>query len=502
MTIRHLRLADDDNVFVLLENAEPGDDLAGIPVHGDVPILAGHKVACRPIPERTPIVKYGQQIGLAATDIKPGAHVHTHNVVVHEFDREHSSGPVSTVASVAVPETFEGVLREDGRAATRNYVGIVTSVNCSATVAKMIARNVESDVDAMPAIDGIVPVTHGFGCCQGADEPGMQQLMRTLTGMASHPNFAAVLVLGLGCETNQVSRMLAEAGLDESERLRTLSIQDAGGTRATVDRASEVLREMLPLASVFDRRPIPASKLMLGLECGGSDGYSGLSANPALGKAVDRLVAIGGTAVLSETPEIYGAEHLLLKRAASEEVADKLRELIRWWKRYAEINGSKLDNNPTFGNKAGGLTTIYEKSLGAVAKGGSTSLNEVYRYAERIDTSGLVFMDSPGYDPMSITGQVAGGANLVAFTTGRGSVYGCRPTPSLKLATNSPIYERMRDDMDINCGPVVDGGVSVDEMGDVIFAALLETASGRRTKSEKLGFGVDEFVPWIVGAQM
>ena len=503
MSARFVTLADDDNVVVVLDDVKAGDDLPGLGFVAAQPVAAGHKIASRKIETGAPIIKYGQQIGAASESIRPGDHVHTHNVSAEGVSRdEHSGSAPAAVASVATPASFDGVVRPDGRAATRNYVGVVTTVNCSATVAHHITRQMEAELRDYPTIDGIVPITHGHGCCQGADEAGMLQLQRTLAGFIEHPNFGAVLVLGLGCETNQISLLMQRSGFEPSDTLRAMTIQGAGGTRATVENAASQIREMLPAAASFERRPLPAAKLTLGLECGGSDGYSGVSANPALGKAADLLVAHGGTAILSETPEIYGAEHLLLSRAVSDEVADSLRERLRWWENYAAANGSKLDNNPSHGNKAGGLTTIFEKSLGAVAKGGSSPLVGVYRYAERTDKSGFVFMDSPGYDPMSITGQVASGANLVAFTTGRGSVFGCKPVPSIKIATNTAMYRRMSDDMDVNCGRIVDGDASVETMGREIFDLLLATASGQKTRSEELGFGDNEFVPWILGAQM
>ncbi|MFQ5982557.1 MAG: UxaA family hydrolase [Woeseiaceae bacterium] len=499
---RFIQLNASDNVAVVLETIDPGVHLDGLDLQSGELIPAGHKIAVAAIESGQAITKYGQQIGVASQDISPGAHVHTHNVEVTDFDRVASPIDTNHAASTAeVPRTFDGIRRESGRAATRNYIGIVTSVNCSATVANYIAAGFD-DLDACPNVDGVVPITHGHGCGQGADEPGMLQLQRTLAGFCEHPNFAAVLVVGLGCETNQIASMLESEGLAESERLSTMTIQGEGGTKATVERGREIVRELLPMANEIERVPILASELVLGLECGGSDGYSGISANPALGRAADLLVQQGGTAILSETPEIYGAEHLLRARAADAAVAAKLDELISWWEDYVETSGGKMDNNPTHGNKAGGLTTIYEKSLGAVAKGGTSPLVDVYRYAEPITRNGFVFMDSPGYDPMSITGQVASGANLVAFTTGRGSVYGCKPVPSLKIATNSEMFNRMRDDMDINCGRIVDGDATVEEMGLEIFDLLIDVASGQKTRSELLGFGDNEFRPWVFGAQM
>lgn len=499
---RLLRLATADNVAVALTDVDAGTDISEFVITTRDPVPAGHKIATCAIKAGSAILKYGQQIGVAVEAIQPGSHVHTHNVQAADFQRNAEHANVqATAATPDVSRTFDGIRREDGRAATRNYLGIITSVNCSASVATYIADSLKgSEIEQFGNVDGIVPITHGHGCCQAAD--GMAQLRRTLSGFCNHPNFAGVLVLGLGCESNQIASLLDSAELHQTERLHTMTIQGAGGTRATIDKGRQVLLEMLPAANAVTREPIPASELSLGLECGGSDGYSGISANPALGRAADLLIQQGGTAILSETPEIYGAEHLLLARAADDEVATRLNELIRWWERHAAENDASLDNNPSPGNKAGGLTTIFEKSLGAVAKGGTSPLNGVFGYAERIDRKGLVFMDSPGYDPMSITGQVAAGANLVAFTTGRGSVYGCKPVPSVKIATNTDMYERMQDDMDINGGRIIDGESNIEKMGEEIFEQLLQIASGQKTKSEILGFGDNEFVPWVVGAQL
>jgi len=389
-----------------------------------------------------------------------------------------------------------------GRVATRNYIGILTSVNCSATVARMVADHFRNNLADYPNVDGVVALTHKTGCGMASEGEGMELLRRTLTGYAQHPNFYAVLNIGLGCEANQINFWLDAAKLQLSDRLQAFTIQDKGGTTRSVREGIARVKALLPEANRVAREPVPASHLILGLECGGSDGYSGISANPALGAAADLLVRNGGTAILSETPEIYGAEHLLTRRAVSREVGEKLLARIRWWEDYTARNRMEMNNNPSPGNKAGGLTTILEKSLGAAAKGGTSNLVEVYEYAETVSAKGLVFMDTPGYDPVSVTGHVAGGANVVCFTTGRGSVYGCKPAPSLKLATNSALYRRMEEDMDINCGTVVDGSETIEQAGERIFRLILATASGEKSKSELLGFGEDEFAPWVVGATM
>ena len=501
-----IRLHPNDDVVIATRQLVSGTrlDAEDLVVAGLIP--PGHKIATRAIAKGEPVKRYNQIIGVAREDIARGQHVHVHNLAMAEFEREHAFGiDAHPTDYVAEPARFMGIRRADGRVATRNYIGVLTSVNCSATVARAIADYFRRDVHPealadFPNVDGVVALTHGLGCGIDSHGEGITILRRTLAGYAAHANFASVLVVGLGCETNQIGGILAAGGLSEAQtRLRTFTIQDSGGTRKTIERGIATIREMLPEANRVTREPVPASHLVVGLQCGGSDGYSGISANPALGAAVDRLVRHGGTAILSETPEIYGAEHLLTHRAVSPEVGEKLLARIGWWQAYCARNGAALDNNPSAGNKVGGLTTILEKSLGAVAKGGTTNLVAVYEYAQPIDAKGFVFMDSPGYDPVSATGQVASGANLICFTTGRGSAYGCAPSPSLKLATNTALWERQQDDMDINCGGIIDGPAGIDELGEAIFRMMLDCASGARSKSELHGYGQSEFVPWQVG---
>ncbi|HRI17409.1 MAG TPA: altronate dehydratase family protein [Burkholderiaceae bacterium] len=503
-----IRIHPADDVVIARQQLLGGTVLAdeGVTVAGLIP--PGHKVAVRAIAAGAPVRRYNQVIGSARVAIAPGQHVHTHNLEFGSFERDHAVGAdARPTAYVTEPATFDGIVRADGRVATRNYVGVLTSVNCSATAARAIADHFRRDVrpEALapyPNIDGVVALTHGGGCATASDGEPLRVLRRTLGGYARHPNFGALLVVGLGCETNQIAGLMEEEGLREDARLQTFNIQDQGGTARTVARGIELVQWMLESANRVQRQPVPASHLVVGLQCGGSDGYSGISANPALGAAVDRLVRHGGTAILSESPEVYGGEHLLTRRAVSQAVADKLLARLRWWERYCERNDGSLDNNPSSGNKAGGLTTILEKSLGAVAKSGTTNLVDVYEYAQTITAKGLVFMDTPGYDPVSATGQVAGGANLIAFTTGRGSAYGCAPSPSIKLGTNTALWLRQEEDIDLNCGGVVDGSASIDELGEQIFRLMLATASGRATKSERHGYGQSEFVPWQLGATM
>jgi altronate hydrolase len=503
-----IRIHPADNVVIARRQLLGGTVLAeeGITVAGLVP--PGHKIATQAIAAGQPVRRYNQIIGTATQAIAAGQHVHVHNLAYSDFARQHEPGAAVTPTAYATePATFDGIVREDGRVATRNYIGVLTSVNCSATAARAIADQFRRDIHpealaAFPHVDGIVALTHGMGCATDSEGEELEVLRRTLGGYARHPNFAAVLVVGLGCETNQIQGLVAQEGLQEGADLVTFSIQDTGGTAKTVARGVELIKSMLPRANRVKRQPVPASHITVGLQCGGSDGYSGISANPALGAAVDRLVRHGGTAILSETPEIYGGEHLLTRRAVSGEVADKLLRRIAWWEQYTARNGMKMDNNPSAGNKAGGLTTILEKSLGAIAKSGTTNLVDVYGFAERVSAKGFVYMDTPGYDPVSATGQVAGGANLICFTTGRGSAYGCAPSPSLKLSTNTALWLKQQDDIDIDCGGIVEGAETVDQVGERIFRLMLDTASGRATKSELHGYGQNEFVPWQLGAVM
>src|ERR1035441_4540657 len=503
-----IRIHAHDDVVIARQQLVGGTRIESehLTVAGLVP--PGHKIATRAIRPGEAVRRYDQIIGSARQAIAPGQHVHTHNLEYSSFARDYAAASGARPTEYVVePAVFDGIVRADGRIATRNYIGILTSVNCSATVARAIADHFRRDTNPAalarsPHVDGVIALTHSAGCATASDGEPLQVLRRTLGGYARHPNFASVMVIGLGCETNQIGGLLEQESLATGSRLHAFNIQDTGGTRKTVAHGIELVSWLLEEADRARRTPVPASHITVGLQCGGSDGYSGISANPALGAAVDRLVHHGGTAILSETPEIYGAEHLLTRRAVTREVAEKLLARIRWWERYCEKNDAEMDNNPSAGNKAGGLTTILEKSLGAIAKSGTTNLVDVFEYAQPVTTPGLVFMDTPGYDPVSATGQVAGGANLICFTTGRGSAYGCAPSPSLKLSTNTALWERQEEDIDINCGEIVDGGATVESIGERIFGLMLETASGGKTQSEKHGYGQNEFVPWALGAVM
>ena len=504
-----IRLHPSDDVLIARSQLVGGTTAEDVVIKGLIP--PGHKVATRHIAAGESVRRYNQIIGFASKPIAAGEHVHTHNLDMGpnkgDFQRDYAFGADVKPQAPTREATFQGIKRSDGRVATRNYIGILSSVNCSATAARAIADHFSRQTNpaalsGFPMVDGVVALTHGTGCGMDTAGMGMQILERTLAGYATHVNFWGVLVVGLGCEANQINAWLAHSSLREGDTLKVFNIQDSGGTRKTVEKGIALIKEMLPKANAVKREPCSAAHITIGLQCGGSDGYSGISANPALGAAVDLLVAHGGTAILSETPEIYGAEHLLTRRAVRRDVGQKLIDRIKWWEHYTEVNQGEMNNNPSPGNKAGGLTTILEKSLGAVAKGGTSNLQAVYEYAEPVTEHGFVYMDTPGYDPVSATGQVAGGANMICFTTGRGSAYGCAPSPSLKLATNSALWQRQEEDMDINCGEIIDGKASIQEMGRRIFDLVLATASGELSKSEKHGYGQNEFVPWQVGAVM
>ncbi len=497
-----------DDVATLVRPAKAGDAL----VEGGAALVAdvapGHKIAAKAIAAADPIRKFGQIIGYAVSDIAPGEHVHVHNCTVGEHDQDYQIGVDLAAAQAAIPpsseRTFEGFRRSNGQIGTRNFIALCSTVNCSATVVRQAAHEltVSGVLDAYPNVDGVCVFAHGTGCGMASSGDGAANLERVLWGHATHPNVGATIFVGLGCEVMQVEVMKTLYGAQTADRFHGLTIQESGGTRATIDRLKAMIAELLPEVNAVTRTSCPASALSVALQCGGSDGYSGITANPALGVATDKLVGLGGTAILAETPEIYGAEQLLLRRAASPEVADKLIARIKWWEGYTALHGASMDNNPSPGNKVGGLTTILEKSLGAASKGGSTPLADVLGYAELVGTKGFVFMDSPGYDPVSVTGQIASGAQIVVFTTGRGSAFGSKPAPTIKLATNDMLYHAMPDDMDLNCGDVLSAGVSLDAKGDEILDEILAVASGKPSRSEALGLGDSEFVPWQVGAVM
>ncbi len=498
-----IRLHANDDVLIATQQLLPGAvvESESLTVRDLIP--PGHKVAAHDIKSGDAVHRYNQIIGFATADIAAGQHIHAHNLGMGEFERDYGIGQGRHEAQkVAQPATFMGYKRPNGKVGTRNYIAVISSVNCSATVTRAIASHFSKEqLAAYPNIDGVIALPHPLGCGINVAGEGMQILRRTMVGYAKHPNFAGVLFVGLGCEQNQIAPLVEMIGAHEPGMLQKLIMQEEGGTTAAIKKGIVQVSEMLERANAYTREEVSVSHLIVGLNCGGSDGYSGITANPALGGASDLLVAHGATTVLSETPEIYGAEHLLTRRAASPEIAEKLIGRIDWWKEYTSRSGSQMDNNPSVGNKAGGLTTILEKSLGAVAKGGTSTLNGVFLFAEQIDAKGFVYMDTPGYDPVSATGQAAGGAQIICFTTGRGSAFGCAGVPTIKLATNNALYERMRDDMDVNCGDLITG-VPMPLISQRIFDAIIRYASGEKVRSEELGYGNDEFLPWQVGAVM
>lgn len=494
-----------DDVAVARRKIAAGDPSGVSDIAARQFIPRGHKIALRAIAAGMEMRKFGQVIGVATQAIQPGDHVHLHNLAMAESHATHQfSVDIDERGMIAQPDqrTFMGYDRGPGGVGTRNFIGVLTTVNCSATVSRYIADhfNRMGGLEGFDNVDGVVALTHGLGCAVSNTSEGYRYLTRVIQGYARHPNFGGILMVGLGCETNQIQPILEHYKLEEGKRFRTMTIQAMGGTRKTIDAACEAIRDMLPEVNSARRTRQPLSGLKVALECGGSDGYSGITANPALGYASDLIVRNGGTSCLAETPEIYGAEHLLTRRAVRADVAQKLMGRIDWWRDYTARNGAELNNNPSYGNKQGGLTTILEKSLGAVAKGGSMPLKAVYEYAEIIDQQGFVFMDTPGYDPVAVTGQVAGGCNVVCFTTGRGSVSGWKPAPTIKIATNTEMYEHMREDMDIDTGGIVTGSDTIESAGEKLFEHIIAVASGQKTVSEQYDYGDNEFVPWQVGA--
>lgn len=498
-----IRLHSSDNVLIAKAPISLGQELPNLTARARAQIPAGHKVAACRIDQGEPIRKYNAIIGVASRTIEPGDYVHSHNIELVDFARDPGFGlDVRPVAYVPEAEraTFQGYVREDGRVGTRNFIGLLSSVNCSATVISRIAAHFTPErLKDYPNIDGVAAFPQTTGCGMSSPSPHFDLLRRTLAGYARHPNMAGVLVVGLGCERNQVAELMESQGLKSGRLLRTFVMQDVGGTEDTIEAGIRAIEEMLPLANAYQRQTVSASHISIGLQCGGSDGFSGITANPALGAAMDILVRHGGTAILSETPEIHGVEYMLTRRAVSPEVGQKLLDQLAWWEQYTRGHNGQFNGVVGPGNQAGGLANIFEKSLGSAMKGGTTPLQGVYAYAEPIDKKGFVFMDSPGYDPVSATGQIASGANLICFTTGRGSMFGSKPAPTIKLASNTPMFERLRKDMDINCGVVIDSQVTLPEMGQRIFEAILQYASGEKTKSELLGLGDYEFVPWHIG---
>ena len=498
-----IRLDAADNVVVARMPIAPGVtiDAEDVTTLHDTPL--GHKIATRLIHKGEPVLKYNTVIGYAAEDTPPGAWMHSHNIVFDEVAKDYAFSRGYQPTELLPPSeraTFQGIVRPDGRVATRNYIGVFVTVNCAATVARKIADYFDEErLEDYRNVDGVVPFIHETGCGMEMTGEPMDLLRRTIGGYIRHPNVIGALICSLGCERNNMLEFMSQQSLETGKMLQALSMQQIGGTQNAINEGKKLIRTMLEEANTVQRVPCSAEHIKIGLQCGGSDGFSGLSANPALGKAVDILVRHGGTAILSETSELYGVEHTLTARARSPEVGQKIVERMNWWLEYSKGRDTQINGRVSPGNNAGGIANVLEKSLGGAKKGGSSGVMEAYKYAEPVSEHGLVFMDTPGYDPVSATGQIAGGANLICFTTGRGSCFGSYPAPTIKLASNTPMYQRMRDDMDINCGPVIDGEATLDQIGEAIFQEILEVASGKKSKSEALGVGRDEFVPWPIG---
>jgi altronate hydrolase len=506
-----VRLHPSDQLVVAKTTLLPGTILLqpdGTEIRVRQLIPQGHKVATEAIELDAEIRKYGQVIGFATQPIAPGQHVHSHNLAVGQLMLDYAYSTEYTPVEILPVEqqrTWMGYRRADGRVGTRNYVAVIASVNCSSSATSAVADyfRFSDDLKQFPNVDGVIALPHKGGCGAHVGSEYLHIFQRTLAGIVDHPNVAGYVMLSLGCEGNQPDDMIEYTGLQDPRggKPQVITIQLDGGYQKTVEQGIQAVKDLLPFANSFTREPVPASELVVALQCGGSDGWSGVTANPGLGRAVDFLVEQGGTAALGETTEVYGGEHLLTRRAKTPEVAQQLIDMIHWWETYTAHFGASIDNNPAPGNKAGGLTTIYEKSLGAIAKAGSTPLNAVYGYGERITEKGFVHVDSPGYDPVAVTGQVASGCNLVVFTTGRGSAFGFKPAPSIKIATNSELFAKQEPDMDINAGIALDG-LSLDELGQEIFEKMLAVASGEQSKSEAAGVGQEEFNPWILGATL
>ena len=498
-----IRLDPADNVVVARRDIPAGEAIPAEGITSLAPVPAGHKVATAHIPAGAPVLKYATPIGFAGADCAPGSYMHAHNVLMDEVQKDYRFGQDYRPADLLTPSeraVFQGFARPDGRVGTRNYIGIFITVNCAATVARRIAAHFTPDrLGPYPNVDGVVPFIHQQGCGMEMTGEPMDLLHRTLRGYITHPNIGGALVCSLGCERNNLDRFLEGTALETGAMLRTLRMQSVGGTAAAIAEGISAVEAMLEEANTATRTPQSAEHLTIGLQCGGSDGFSGLSANPALGLAVDTLARHGGTAILSETPELYGIEHTLTARARDEATGRAFLDRISWWLDYTHGRDVQMQGTVGPGNQAGGLANVIEKALGGARKGGATGIEAVYRYAEAVTARGLVIMDTPGYDPVAATGQIAGGANLICFTTGRGSCFGSYPAPTIKLASNSAMYQQMEGDMDINCGPIIDGIAGLDEIADQVFDRVLAVASGTASKSEALGIGSDEFAPWPIG---
>lgn len=498
-----VRLADEDNVVIACRDIPAGTEIPGEGIMTGMKIPAGYKIASRLIKKGETILKYNTVIGYASEDTEPGTMMHNHNILFDEVEKDYKFCRDYKPVELLLPEkrrTFQGIVRDNGKVATRNYIGVMIAGNCAATAARKVAEYfTEERMKEYPNVDGVVPFITGIGCGMEMTGEPMDLLRRTMAGYIHNPNIYGMVVMALGCERNDVDVFFQEMDLKPGPRLERIVLQEVGGTQRAVELGVAAVKRMLPGADNVKRETVSAEHLTLALQCGGSDGFSGLSANPALGRAVDKLVKNGGTAILAEISELFGVEHTFTCRAKSREVGEKLVERLNWWLEYNKGCDTQINGKVSPGNSKGGLSNVIDKSLGGAKKGGSTPLNAVYEYGEMVTEKGLVIMDSPGFDPVSVTGEIAGGATLVAFTTGRGSCFGSVPSPTVKLASNTPMYECMVSDMDLNCGQVIDGDKTLDEMGDIIFEKILSVASGEKSKSEELGVGINEYDPWQIG---
>jgi altronate hydrolase len=500
-----LHIHPNDNVVVALHDLPAGQNLGGLIPAQFVP--AGHKIARRLIQTGEAVVKYGYPIGVARRDIQPGEHVHVHNVAsVLAGDLKPGGFHAGSVAGQESPRgaqflgpvTFDGFRRVNGSVGVRNEIWIVNTVACvnqtAAWIAERAARELASEKSA---VEGVYSFSHPFGCSQlGDDLTGTQRL---LAGLAKHPNAAGVLVLGLGCENNRLEAFLKFLGEDIRDRVRFFNAQEVSDER---QEGLRLVRELAEYAGQFRREPVPAAELILGMKCGGSDGFSGITANPLVGRVADRLAALGGTSILTEVPEMFGAEQVLLARAANAGVYDGTIKLVDGFRQYFLRHGQPVDENPSPGNKDGGITTLAEKSLGCVQKAGTAPVKQVLDYGEQAagGLGGVALLNGPGNDGVSGSALCAAGAHLVLFTTGRGTPMGF-PVPTLKISTNTSLAERKRGWIDYSAGGLADGTADMDALADELFRLVLEVASGRRRTQSEL-HGYREIAIWKDGVTL
>ena len=474
-----IRIHPGDNVAVALRAVPAGTEFAGVAAAMDIP--QGHKMALRPIAENESVVKYGFSIGHATASINAGEWVHTHNMTTNlSGEMEYTYNPSIRFPEPQTPGTFQGYRRDGGRVGVRNEIWIIPTVGCVNDVAKALVRENQDLVSG--SIDGLYTFPHPFGCSQtGADHAQTRKLLAALT---RHPNAGAVLVLSLGCENLTHEQFLAELGDYNPDRVKFLTCQEVPDE---MEGGRALLEECAAYAGKFVREPIPASELVIGMKCGGSDGLSGVTANPVVGRFSDMLTAQGGSTVLTEVPEMFGAEGFLMDRCVNEEVFHKAVEMINGFKAYFIRHNEVVYDNPSPGNKQGGITTLEDKSCGCVQKGGSAPIMDVIGYGDPVTAKGLNMLYGPGNDLVSATALTAAGAHIILFTTGRGTPFGA-PAPTMKLATNTPLAEKKAGWIDFNAGVVADGKRTLDEAAADLMEKVLETASGAWTKTEEKGF--------------